>query len=204
MTPPESPSDGDLLRRMEIGDEEAFADIYRRHRRSVYLFAAHMSGSIAVADDVTQETFLILIRDPTRFDPARGELRSFLLGVARNHVRRSMAVERGSVSYEHDAETEDYVLRTAADDTDPVAQLIRDEDLSRLHKSIQALPAAYRETIVLCELHEMSYDEAAEVIGCAIGTVRSRLHRARRLLEQKLREEPQKFATRHVVAGCLT
>lgn len=204
MISPESPSDGELLRRMQVGDEEAFADIYRRHRRSVYAFAAHMSGSIVVADDVTQETFLILIRDPARFDPARGELRSFLLGVARNYVRRSMAVERGNVSFEHDAETEDHVLRSATDDVDPVARLIREEDLSRLHRSIRALPAAYRETIVLCELQEMSYDEAAEVIGCVTGTVRSRLHRARRLLEQKLREEPQKFETRHVVAGCLT
>lgn len=70
---------------------------------------------------------------------------------------------------------------------DPLGDLTRGETIQSLRDSILALPAHYREVVVLCELHEMSYIEAANVVGCAVGTVRSRLHRARALLVEKVR-----------------
>ena len=72
-------------------------------------------------------------------------------------------------------------------DADPLADLTRNEMVETVRAAVLALPAHYREVVVLCDLHEMSYQEAASVIGCAVGTVRSRLHRARALLVEKLR-----------------
>jgi RNA polymerase sigma factor (sigma-70 family) len=80
--------DGLLLRRMLAGDEEAFTLLYRRRHPAIYRFALHMSGNVALAEDVTQEVFMTLIRDAKRFDPARGTLGGFLFGIARNHLRR--------------------------------------------------------------------------------------------------------------------
>ncbi|HYG81822.1 MAG TPA: sigma-70 family RNA polymerase sigma factor, partial [Pyrinomonadaceae bacterium] len=70
---------------------------------------------------------------------------------------------------------------------DPLGDLTRAEVIDSVRQAVMALPAHYREVVVLCDLHEMSYAEAAEVLGCAVGTIRSRLHRARSLLIEKLR-----------------
>ena len=77
-----------LLRRMMAGDEDAFALLYRRRHPAIYRFALHMSGNAALAEDVTQEVFMTLIRDASRFNPERGTLGGFLFGIARNHLRR--------------------------------------------------------------------------------------------------------------------
>src|ERR671912_444070 len=86
-------SDNELLRLMLAGDEEALAQLYRRRQASVYRFALQMSGSKSIAEDVTQEVFLFLMREGHVFDPARGSVSAFLLGVARNHVLRRLRVE---------------------------------------------------------------------------------------------------------------
>src|SRR5687768_18221487 len=87
-------NDSDLLRSMLAGHEEALALLYRRRQGSVYRFALQMSGSKSIAEDVTQEVFLFLMREGHVFDPARGSLSAFLLGVARNHVLRRMRLEQ--------------------------------------------------------------------------------------------------------------
>src|ERR1700688_3678416 len=78
--------DEGLLRRIVAGDEAAFTILYRRKHPAIYRFALHMSGNASIAEDVTQEVFMTLIRDAKRFDPARGTVSSFLFGVARNQV----------------------------------------------------------------------------------------------------------------------
>src|SRR5215469_17531462 len=83
-----------LVRRMMAGDEEAFTRLYRRLNPPIYRFALHMSGNTAIAEDVTQEVFMTLIRDARRFDPARGSLAAFLFGIARNHLRKRWEQER--------------------------------------------------------------------------------------------------------------
>src|ERR1700751_2491151 len=90
-------TDDGLLRRMLAGDEEAFTLLYRRKHPSIYRFALHMSGNAAVAEDVTQEVFMTLIRDAKRFDPERGTLTGFLFGIARNHVRKRWDQDRRCV-----------------------------------------------------------------------------------------------------------
>jgi RNA polymerase sigma-70 factor (ECF subfamily) len=185
---PKTPSDSDLLRLMLAGDEEAFTTLYRRRQGGVYRFALQMSGSPAVAEDVTQEVFMVLIREAERYDPTRGSVAAYLYGIARNYVLRRFEQDRLLVALP-DASDEDgsAVHPAMITDDDPLGDLTRSETIEAVRNSVLALPAHYREVVVLCELHEMSYVEAAAVIGCAVGTVRSRLHRARALLVEKLR-----------------
>jgi RNA polymerase sigma-70 factor, ECF subfamily len=186
MIPKSDLSDSDLLRSMLAGDEEALALLYRRRQGAVYRFALQMSGSKTIAEDVTQEVFLFLMRDGHVFDPARGELSSFLLGVARNHVLRRLRVEQLLAPLGDDPD-EDVSSVHATSDICPLEDLTRAETIESVRKAVLSLPPKYREVVVLCELQDVSYVETAEILGCAIGTVRSRLHRARALLLEKLR-----------------
>ena len=186
MTLPTTPSDLDLLRLMMAGGEEAFTELYRRRQGGVYRFALQMSGSPAVAEDVTQEVFIVLMRNGERYDPDRGSLAAYLYGIARNYVLRKLEQERMLVPLV-DASDEATIHPSLIAQGDPLDDLTRGEMIQSLRDSILALPAHYREIVVLCELHELSYIEAASVVGCAVGTVRSRLHRARALLVEKLR-----------------
>jgi len=173
-------SDADLLELMNAGNEDGLTALYRRRARDIHGFALHMCGSQATADDVTQEVFMALIRERRSYDPQKGSLHAFLLGVARNHVLRRLRRERFYVSIEESAEE-----RTAA--SGPLENYAKGETIESVRSAILTLPERYREVVVLCDLQELSYQETAEVLGCAVGTVRSRLHRARALLIEKLR-----------------
>jgi RNA polymerase sigma-70 factor (ECF subfamily) len=204
-------TDDGLLRRMLAGDEDAFTLLYRRKHPSIYRFALHMSGNAAVAEDVTQEVFMTLIRDAKRIDSERGTLTGFLFGIARNHVRKRWEQDRRCVPLPDEAgETAQGGFKTvgargvvplvnAANGNrngngafSTAAQAHHEfeslETVGRVRQAIATLPENYREVVVLCELEEMSYEEAASVLECPLGTVRSRLHRARALLLEKLRE----------------
>jgi RNA polymerase sigma-70 factor (ECF subfamily) len=180
-------TDGGLVGLMLGGDKEAFAELYRRRQRDVYRFALHMSGARDLAEDVTQEVFMVLMRDGNNYDERRGSVNAFLLGIARNYVLRRLKQERSFVmmgqsdSEEVSASTD---LISTSDQLDAIA---RNEEIRSVQKAVLSLPAHYREVLVLCELQDMSYAEAAAVLGCAIGTVRSRLNRARTMLTEKLR-----------------
>ena len=180
------PSDSELLQSMLAGDEGALAALYGRRQKGVFRFALQMSGSQAMAEDVTQEVFMVLIREGHTFDPSRGSLNAFLLGVARNHVLRRLRRERFYVPMQDDVEGERNTNQISQT-TGPLDDLSRTEKIESVRKAVLALPERYREVVVLCELEELSYLEAAEILGCAVGTVRSRLHRGRALLIQKLR-----------------
>jgi RNA polymerase sigma-70 factor (ECF subfamily) len=173
----ECASDDVLLQRMSAGDEEAFTALYRRRQGGIYRFALQMSGSEAVAEDVTQEVFLALMRRPQRYDAARGSLMTFLYGVARNHVLRHLERNRPGAPIPEDL----------IDSGDPLSDVSRQETVDAVRQAVLALPPHYREAVVLCDLQEMDYAQAAAVLGCAMGTVRSRLHRARALLTEKLK-----------------
>src|SRR5271167_3520167 len=210
----ETVDDGLLLRRMVAGDEGAFTLLYRRKHPAIYRFALHMSGNAAIAEDVTQEVFMTLIRDAKRFDPERGTLGGFLFGIARNHLRRRWEQERHSVPLPESADELDVIMsRSIAGQVNgrnggsgngngngighgaggSAYLLQRDdfaalENVNRVRQAIATLPENYREVVVLCELDELSYEEAAAALDCPVGTVRSRLHRARAILVEKLRD----------------
>jgi RNA polymerase sigma-70 factor, ECF subfamily len=184
----ESPAEreGELLLRMRSGDEQAFVSLYRRRQGSIYRFALQMSGSPAAAEDITQEVFLALIRDDCGYDPERGSISAYLFGIARKLVLRYL--ERGRGSVELDAEGEDAPVEFSVDG-DTLADLTKKEGIEALRRAVDALPRRYREVVALCDLEEVDYAEAAFALGCPIGTVRSRLHRARALLLEKLRKK---------------
>lgn len=188
------PSDGELLQSMLAGDEEALAALYRRRQGSVYRFALQMSGSPALAEDVTQEVFMALMRDGTSYDLARGPLNWFLLGIARNLVRQRLGRERFYASPVDD-QGGDSVAGEPQAVSDPLDELSRTETIEVVRKAVFSLPLRYREVVVLCELQELSYTEAAGILGCAIGTVRSRLHRGRALLIEKMRPANEENST---------
>jgi RNA polymerase sigma-70 factor, ECF subfamily len=174
-------TDSELVRTMVGGDKEAFAELYRRRQRDVYRFALHMTGVPDVAEDVTQEVFMVLMRKGNEYDELKGSVDAFLLGVARNYVFRRLRQERCFVSIEDAANN-----AAANDEAGASETLTRTEAILAMHKAVLNLPEHYREAVVLCDLQELTYSEAAAVLGCAIGTVRSRLHRARTLLIEKL------------------
>src|SRR3954469_3130200 len=184
----QQPTDADLLRLMLAGDEDAFTALYRRRQGGVYRFALQMSGSEALAEDVVQEVFIVLMRDGRNFDPTRGSLAAYLYGIARNHVLRAFERERSLVPLDADADDSNNAPHeNLVAHFDPLGDLTRGEMVEKLRQAVLALPAHYREALVLCELHELSYVDAAGALGCAVGTVRSRLHRARAMLGEKLR-----------------
>ncbi len=166
--------DQELLERTLRGDEDAFTALYRLRQGAVYRFALHMSGSTAIAEDVTQETFLELLKEGRRYDAARGSLRSFLFGMARNFVMRRIARGR------------EEPLEESADGSDLLDDLTRRETIEQVRCAVLSLPPAYREMVALCDLGDMSYEEAAAALDCPVGTVRSRLSRARAMLARKL------------------
>jgi RNA polymerase sigma-70 factor (ECF subfamily) len=187
MTPNLPETDDQLLLRMRSGDERAFVALYRRRQAAIYRFALHMSGSATVAEDVTQEVFLALIREHCGFDAERGTLAGYLFGIARKQVLRH--VERGHSDVALETDVENSALPELMVNDDPLADLIDREGIEALRRSVLALPRRYREVVVLCDLEEVDYGEAALVLGCPIGTVRSRLHRARALLLEKLNQK---------------
>ena len=172
-------SDEELLRHARSGSRAAWAELFERHQGGIYRFTRQMSGSHAIADEVVQETFLDLLRGGLRYDPAKGSLRVFLFGVARLKAFR-LANGREQSEAKLDA------IPSGSDMAFDVETQQRD---AALHAAILALPEHYREIVVLCELTELSYEEAAAAIGCPVGTVRSRLHRARQMLLERLVEK---------------
>jgi RNA polymerase sigma-70 factor, ECF subfamily len=179
-------NDSELLRLMLAGDEEAFTLLYRRRQGGIYRFALQMSGSKSIAEDVTQEVFLFLMREGRVFDPSKGAVSAFLFGVARNHVLRRLRTEHLLAPLGDDSD-DDVVFSQPSAEMCPLEDLTRAETIESVRRAVLSLPAKYREVVVLCELQDVSYGETAEILGCAIGTVRSRLHRARALLLAKLR-----------------
>ena len=137
-----------------------------------------MAKSRAFAQDVTQEVFLNVLENAARFDAAKGSVRAWLFGCARYAVLDRLRAERRW--------TDDVPEEGAACESEQ--HVLTQQRLARLHAAIARLPVEYREALVLCELQELSYAESAAVLECPIGTVRSRLHRARALLTAMLHE----------------
>jgi RNA polymerase sigma-70 factor, ECF subfamily len=173
--------DGQLLRSMMAGEEQGFVDLYRKYQGPVFRFALQICGMRHVAEEVTQDTFLSLIRTPRNYQSDRGPLLLYLFGIARRLVWKSARRDRLYAALDSDQDLP-VALPDFADD------FARKNEAKRLRQAILSLPRKYREVIVLCSLQELSYDDAAAVVGCSIGTVRSRMHRARHLLLRKLSE----------------
>ena len=172
-------ADGDLVQLAIAGDRDAFLSIYQRHHEGIFRFARAMTGSTACAEDVAQEVFLLFLRELQRFDPARGSLATYLFAIARNVSRHRLRKERRFVSLDRPEDR-------PSSGTDPVASMVASETVTRVRLYIRALPSRYREVLILCDLQGLTYEEAARVLNAPVGTIRSRLHRARMRLGERL------------------
>ena len=171
-----------LLERACGGDADAVSRLFARYQAPIYRYAAHMCGRDA-GDDIVQETFLTVLRQPGRYDHARGPVVGYLFGIARHLALRRLRAS-GAWAPADEEPGRDQTAEPARETV--LDSLTRAETIEAVRAAVRSLPPLYREVIVLCELQEMEYAAAAGILQCPIGTVRSRLHRARALLSAKL------------------
>lgn len=178
-------SDDELLRRMRQGQQAAFATLYQRHHAALYRYAVLRCGSTTNAADVVQDVFMRLLNDGLNYDSMRGELRFYLFGVARKLALKfdypSTLNESATVS-----EDEEWTPEIACDAPDPLERLFISQMAEQTRVAIAALSPHYRDVLILFEMQELSYLEIAEICQINVGTVRSRLSRARHFLAQQL------------------
>ena len=153
--------------------ESDFRSAFEQHKDAVYRFAWRMCGSAAAAEDIAQEAFLTLLRQPVRFDPERGSLRTFLLAIARN-----LALKRWREEHRWD-ELDDQPVA-------PVLEIEVKETTDAVGAAVASLPHLQREVLILFEYEELSLEEIARAVDAEVGTVKSRLYRARENLRQAL------------------
>jgi len=184
--PPHDPrNENTLLSRMKQGEEAAFVALYRRHKDAVYRFALLYCGSAATAADVTQDTFIHFIGHPNTYDPTRGAIGAWLCGIARNLARKQLS-HREDATDPADLQDDASLDESQVDGETPLDRLLKDEAAEAVRRAVAAIAPHYRDVLVLCALCDLSYAEAAQVCGIDIGTVRSRLHRARAQLATRL------------------
>jgi RNA polymerase sigma-70 factor (ECF subfamily) len=178
----EEKSDTELHRAALAGSGEAMATLYRRHGSLVYRFTLRMSGDALIAEEVTQEVFLALMRQLARFDPQRASLGTWLCAIARRQLWKHL----GRLGEGAPADAEDGSAEIEPPGDSPVMWLIRQEAVEAVRLGVDELPPQFKEVIVLCEFEEMSYEQVALILEIPVGTVRSRLHRAKARLAKLL------------------
>lgn len=198
-------SDAELLRRARGGDETAFVALYQRLKNSIFRYAFYMTNSRSTAEEVTQDVFIALLKEGGKYRADRGDLGAFAFGIARNLVRRAERRERSQEAISCDQALETFSGKLFAESESLAGQVIRKDLAFRVQSAIASLPDHYRQVVVLCDLCEFSYADAAQRLHCALGTIRSRLSRAHSLLAQKL--EPLRSSQRSVAGagpeGCI-
>lgn len=171
-------TDERLLNRASRGDEAAFLQLYERHRDAVFRFAYRLLGSTGLAEDVTHDCFLSLLRQPLKFDSTRASLRTYLLAAARNLSSKHFRNVGNEVTVED--LTDELRLPEGAE---PLRQLLDEELSGEVQRAVEALPPLQREALVLFEYEELSLAEIALIVGADVGAVKARLHRARQRLK---------------------
>lgn len=189
-------TDAELAARLRQKDDRAFLLLYDRHSRTVCRFLLHMTGSVATAEELTQELFVTVLHAISsgaidHFDPARGTLEAYLLGIARNLARAELRRSHRLVSLESLLDTPAWdrlLVRLSQQNQEDagLALVLARAEAAALWRAILDLPVHYREVVVLCSLQQKSYQQAASLLQLAEGTIASRMNRARSLLAAKL------------------
>lgn len=175
-----------LLTEMRNGDARAFEKLYRQHQGSLYRFALLRSGSPDTAADIVQEIFLALLNDSLKFDPTRGALQGFLFGVARNLLLKQNEINRRHPSIAPTTDDDDTEADIADSSPTPLQRLLENETAEQVRTALQQIAPHYRDVLILYEMHDLSYVDIAQICGIDLGTVRSRLSRARTKLHDLL------------------
>lgn len=189
--PPQNP-DHELLLAARQGSSDAIATLYQRHSPLIYRYALRLNRDVAVAEEITQEVFLALIRHTERYDPERGaQLSTWLCGIARRQLWRHLERNQRFVPLDSsDSEAEPF--DPPSPDDGPAEILSRSEALAALREGLESLPLLLKEIVILCDLEELTYQQVSVILEIPIGTVRSRLHRARARLAILLRNSMEK------------
>lgn len=180
-------SDAELLQLAIAGEEQAFLLLYRRLNNGIFRYAFYMTNSKSIAEEVTQEVFLALLKEARNYRSERGDVAGFAFGIARNFIRRIERRERPYQALPADGAFMTLPGKLISESDVVPAQMIRSELVERVQAAVASLPDHYRQVVVLCDLCELSYAEAASRLNCALGTIRSRLSRAHALLSEKLK-----------------
>lgn len=182
--------DTQLVARLRHGDAAAASELYERHGGALLRFGMAMCSSRQTAEDMVHDTFVELLKHPARFDPTRGPVIAFLFAIARHRMARLV---RLTIDPPDDPLTASPVAEEEEAPEDAYETLDRLQSIERVRAAVLDLPHVHREVIALCDLEEMPYATVATILGCPIGTVRSRLSRARALLATRLDlpEEPE-------------
>lgn len=175
-------NDERLLQETRAGKEAAFRELYARYQGILFRFALHMTGSVAAAEDITHDVFIQLICKPSSYNASKGALPAYLLGITRNLSRAFLRGTQANLALDDMAEAQTVL----ASDSELIECLSSSEAVESLRRALLALPESYREVVVLCDLEEMSYADAATVLECSAGTIASRLHRAHNILRARL------------------
>jgi RNA polymerase sigma-70 factor (ECF subfamily) len=175
--------DESLLQKVANGSLDSLAVIYERHGDFVFRFAMRLSGDRTTAEEVTQDVFVAMIRQSGSFDSRRGQLSTWLCGIA----RKMIWTRTGLSQRWHPIDSLENEPCTEVVDDDPAAVLDRAEAVAIVREGLERLPPHLKEVIILCEFEEISYEQAAAILSVPVGTVRSRLHRAKTQLANVLR-----------------
>lgn len=177
--------DKNLIKKACKGDAKAFSEIYFSLRGAIYSFSYRMLGDFGNAEDLTQEVFLFFIENPDKFDAERGELLSFLCGVARNRILHRLRKGRLQAEILQE-DLGDFDEPMDFNSSNPLKNLLSEELSEKVEKGIAQLPFLQREVLILREMEELSYEEISEITETEISAVKSRLFRARRNLAKEL------------------
>jgi RNA polymerase sigma-70 factor, ECF subfamily len=184
----ESRSDAELLELSLAGEESAFPVLYERLKTGIFRYAFYMTNSRTSAEEVTQEVFISLFKEGRNYREEKGEVAGFAFGIARNFIRRIERRERPYSPLPANKDEFESLSGAPASERETIpGQMMRNEVVERVHGAIASLPDHYRRVVVLCDLCDLSYEQAAARLGCAVGTIRSRLNRAHALLAHKLK-----------------
>jgi RNA polymerase sigma-70 factor (ECF subfamily) len=183
--------DIELIRQMRNGDQSAFVTLYRRHHPALYRYAVLRCGSTQAAADVVQDVFMGLMTDQYHYDALKGSLLYFLFGVARNVAMKFDAITHhrfANVASGHDDVDDENDVELASDEMTPLERLLNHQLAEELRAAIAGLAPHFRDVLILYELQELSYLDIADICQINVGTVKSRLSRARLALAQRLQK----------------
>ena len=164
------------------GNSSSFEELALPLFASVYSFAHWLTGSEADAEDLVQETYLKAFRSFSTFEPG-SNFRAWIFRILKN----TFLTSRTSAQHRHTTllNSDELLAELTSDSPDPVAILIDRARLDAVQTAMQLLPAIFREVLVLCDLEEASYRETAQTLAIPVGTVMSRLRRARKALRSQ-------------------
>lgn len=166
------------------GDPSAFSEIYFALRGLIYGFSYRMLGDQGLAEDITQETFVFLLENFDKYAESRGELHSFLCGVARKKI--SAFLRKSGNRLEILSDDWNSFEESEVSAQTPLNNLLNRELEDVVEKKISALPALQREVLILRDMEDFSYKEIAEITETELGQVKIRLYRARKKMATAL------------------